>query len=110
MQRINFNLKTLIITIFLILRHLTVISQEITYTYIDNTTFKDPLSLPYAPFESHPSSSYQANTFNYTESQYIPFEEERNRPKFKFGNPRKPIIKFGPVKKSSIKFGGPSGE
>jgi hypothetical protein len=80
MQRINFNLKTLIITIFLILKHLTVISQEITYTYIDNTTFKDPLSLPYAPFESHPSNSYQANTFNYTESQYIPFEEERNRP------------------------------
>lgn len=37
-------------------------------------------------------------------------EEERNRPKFKFGNPRKPTIKFGPVKKSSIKFGGPSGE
>jgi hypothetical protein len=80
MQRINFNLKTLIITIFLILRHLTVISQEITYTYIDNQTFNNQHTLPYAPFESYPSNNYQTNTFNHTESQYIPFEEERNRP------------------------------
>ncbi|WP_229034024.1 hypothetical protein [Bacteroides salyersiae] len=34
-------------------------------------------------------------------------EIEKNKPKFKFGDPIKPTIKFGEVKKSSITFGDP---
>lgn len=80
MQKINLTTKIFIITTIIILKHLTISSQEITYTHIDNQTFNNQHSLPYAPFESYPSNNYQTNTFNHTESQYIPFEEERNRP------------------------------
>lgn len=34
-------------------------------------------------------------------------EIERNKPKFKFGEPTKPKIKFGTAKKKTIKFGEP---
>lgn len=37
-------------------------------------------------------------------------EEERNKPKFKFGKPTKPTIKFGTIKKTTIKFGEPREE
>ena len=80
MNKINTNIKVYIIIISLILTHLTLSAQEIIFIPTDNTIFNNQHSIPYSPFESHPSNTYQNNTFNQTESQYIPFEEERNRP------------------------------
>ena len=80
MNKINTNIKVYIIIISLILTHLTLSAQEIIFIPTDNPIFNNQHSIPYSPFESYPSNTYQNNTFNQTESQYIPFEEERNRP------------------------------